>query len=98
MALGAGSLLAEVAGSMFCPLSLSRGLLRFASSALPTAAPAAGPRFFQLVWFFRMRMSQLGLATTLSLRQLCGSAIFFVQLSQFRTEFLGSLLGRMFLP
>ena len=37
MALEAGSLLAEVAGSMFCPLTLSRRLLQCASPALPAA-------------------------------------------------------------
>jgi hypothetical protein len=40
MALGAGSLLAVVAGSAFCPLTLSRRLLRFAAPALPAAAAA----------------------------------------------------------
>jgi hypothetical protein len=34
MALGAGSLLAVVADSVFCPLTLSRRLLRFAAPAL----------------------------------------------------------------
>jgi hypothetical protein len=38
MALGAGSLLAVVAGSVFCPLTLSRRLLRFAAPSLPAAA------------------------------------------------------------
>jgi hypothetical protein len=46
MALGPSLVLAEVAGSKFCPLSPSRRLLRFASPALPAAVAHVGGRDF----------------------------------------------------
>ena len=50
MALGPGLVLAEVAGSSFCPLSLSRRLLSFAQPTLSTAGAAGSESVGVVVW------------------------------------------------
>src|SRR5688500_8854642 len=57
MALGPGLVLAEVAGSMFCPLSPSRRLRLFAPPALPAAAARQMARGRRHAWRFHAHLA-----------------------------------------